>query len=572
MRAAFTSAAKYFDEADVDLPLYVNDYMDSNKLYTKYEPTIDIVGSIRDNVDLKDQKLVYGLQGRLAYAYPTIDMLRSQVEDALEIADMVGVTEADIRSDFEENPFYDPLQPTRPVQPEDAPQWSANDLGSGSGSYPNRSLLMNTFDTHNSPVRRTPEWGAGDGMNAASDRYGAENYLAVSEEKMKLQADFAADWMDILIDNAAKVELFQWDGTSDSGTFNRSKGAHLWVSGPAGRTGTFEKYAFFAVIGAPERDKLEKAIAAVPSLADAKHYTDSEAWQTFVKALATAEALVSERIYTLEDVNEVKEATGTLTAAADSLLTENTLLIYNANDGTSTRVSEAYFTDADDIMTTTATVKDAVGFEREGYAFGGWNTAADGTGTAYEGGETIIIGGHTALYAQWNAHLVKFRTEGGTETAKVHVPPGESVDRPADPERDGYTFLGWYSDLALTTLWDFDEPVAEGLRLYARWEKDALNFKNSDGETVTELIPGQRLIVELSGENEDDAAKTLAVALYDGGKLITMAANKGDLSDNWIKAAAALDIPADISADAVVKVMLWDSESFTPTRGAALFE
>lgn len=38
-----------------------------------------------------------------------------------------------------------------------------------------------------------------------------------------------------------------------------------------------------------------------------------------------------------------------------------------------------------------------------GKEFGGWNTAADGSGTAHASGGTITVNGDTTLYAQWNA-------------------------------------------------------------------------------------------------------------------------------------------------------------------------
>lgn len=320
MRVAFESAAKWSKANNCDWGLYVNDYMDSNKLYTKLQPTLDITKWIRDEVDLKGIKLGWGMQGRLAWAYPTIDMLRKQVEDGLAICDEMAVTEGDIRSDFEPNPFFDPTQPTRPILATDTPQWISGNLDSGSGNYTNRSTLMNCFDTHNSHVRRIPEWGTGNGMATGSARYNATSFLPISEDLMKKQADFAADWMDILIDHDDKVELFQWDGTSDSGTFNNSKGAHMWVTGITGRTGTYEKYSFYAVIGAPARDKLKEAIKECATLAEANKSTCTPtAWANYNKTLAAANALLGKRIYTLEGVNDVKDATRVLYKAAADL-------------------------------------------------------------------------------------------------------------------------------------------------------------------------------------------------------------------------------------------------------------
>jgi hypothetical protein len=355
MRQAFTSIAYYSDKWNREHPtspqlawgFYVNDYMDSNKLYTKLEPTFDILRWIRRDVDLKGFKLGYGFQGRLAWAYPTIDMLKKQAEDALEICDEIAVTEGDIRSDFEPNPFFDPTQQTRPVRAGDTPKWTAGDLNSGSGSTsnPTASTLTNTFDTHNSPVRRIPEWGTGSGMTATTDssRYDCTGWLPISEAVMKKQADFAADWMDILLSHPGKVELFQWDGTRDNSTFNSNKGAHLWVSGITGRTGTFEKYSFYAVAGAPNRYKLSQALLAAPQESEAGLYI-KPGWNAYVAARKAAEPLVTKRIYTLEGVNDVKAALADLNAAVAALRRRdgtislaaggNTAQLINGTDGT----------------------------------------------------------------------------------------------------------------------------------------------------------------------------------------------------------------------------------------------
>lgn len=41
---------------------------------------------------------------------------------------------------------------------------------------------------------------------------------------------------------------------------------------------------------------------------------------------------------------------------------------------------------------------------------------------------------------------------------------------PASPERDGYTFTGWYKDAGLTQPWNFDTDTVGGTTtLYASW-------------------------------------------------------------------------------------------------------
>src|SRR3954463_6892348 len=132
VRQAFESARKWSNAAGVHWRLYYNDYQDSNKPYEpKMSQTIKMLKPIHDagNID------GYGMQGRLAWAYPTIAMLKQQIELGLTVADEISISESDIRSDFEPDPDYDPTKPTRPVTAADA-----NDPAHQWPTYGSRSL------------------------------------------------------------------------------------------------------------------------------------------------------------------------------------------------------------------------------------------------------------------------------------------------------------------------------------------------------------------------------------------------------------------------------------------------
>jgi GH35 family endo-1,4-beta-xylanase len=296
VRQAFASARQWSNAAGVHWKLYYNDFQDSDKPYEpKMSQTIKMLKPIHDagNID------GYGMQGRLAWAAPSIAQLKQQIEAGLTVADEISISESDIRSDFEPNPDYDPTQPSRPVTAADANdpahQWPT--YGSCSWQF-HTAANGNTFDVCNSPVRRIPAWGTGSNDN-----------LANSQDIMRKQADFAADWMDLLLSYKGKIKYYDWDGTSDANTFNRTDGAQLW----SGLAGNPEKYSFFAVLGAPAREAMRSEIARVDTLVPATYAAD--AWQRVLAARDAAQALVGVRIYSLAGVNAVKDATAALTGA-----------------------------------------------------------------------------------------------------------------------------------------------------------------------------------------------------------------------------------------------------------------
>ncbi len=65
---------------------------------------------------------------------------------------------------------------------------------------------------------------------------------------------------------------------------------------------------------------------------------------------------------------------------------------------------------------------------------------------------------------------VKFEENGGLPVEDVTVSQGESVILPI-PEKEGYTFAGWYTDEKLTVPFDPESEIDGTVVLYAKWTK-----------------------------------------------------------------------------------------------------
>jgi uncharacterized repeat protein (TIGR02543 family) len=74
-----------------------------------------------------------------------------------------------------------------------------------------------------------------------------------------------------------------------------------------------------------------------------------------------------------------------------------------------------------------------------------------------------------------DAYTVTFDSAGGSAVPQAAVAAGEAVDRPADPSRIGYTFGGWFSDVAHTLPYDFSAPVTGDIALHAKWSPVSLD-------------------------------------------------------------------------------------------------
>lgn len=77
------------------------------------------------------------------------------------------------------------------------------------------------------------------------------------------------------------------------------------------------------------------------------------------------------------------------------------------------------------------------------------------------------------LYAKWTEIILEvtlsFMVYGGTSIDPVTYEVGSLIDAPEPPIKEGYTFLGWYTDEALTTLFAFDVMPDHDLTLHAKW-------------------------------------------------------------------------------------------------------
>ena len=92
---------------------------------------------------------------------------------------------------------------------------------------------------------------------------------------------------------------------------------------------------------------------------------------------------------------------------------------------------------------------------REGYTFIGWDKAIPATMPAED----------LTVTAQWriNQYTITFDTDGGSEIAPITQDYGTQITAPADPTREGYTFIGWDKAIPATM-------PAENITITAQWK------------------------------------------------------------------------------------------------------
>ena len=103
-------------------------------------------------------------------------------------------------------------------------------------------------------------------------------------------------------------------------------------------------------------------------------------------------------------------------------------------------------------------------FTRTGHTQVGWATVNGGE-KVYGFEDVYTKNEALTLYPVWNTnkYTITFDTNGGSEIAPITQDYGTNITAPADPTREGYTFIGWDMEIPTTM-------PAENITLKAKWK------------------------------------------------------------------------------------------------------
>ena len=107
--------------------------------------------------------------------------------------------------------------------------------------------------------------------------------------------------------------------------------------------------------------------------------------------------------------------------------------------------------------------------ESTGYTFKGWYTIENGAGSKIEKDTVVEITENQTLYPYFtvNYYDVTFDADGGTAVKGQSIAYNFLATKPAEPIKEGYTFLCWEAD---GEEYHFETPVTDNILLRAVWE------------------------------------------------------------------------------------------------------
>jgi len=129
---------------------------------------------------------------------------------------------------------------------------------------------------------------------------------------------------------------------------------------------------------------------------------------------------------------------------------------------------------------------------REGYAFMGWYTEDDSV-TA-----STVFRENTTVHATWNIihYTITFDATGGTVTPETAKTGSHwELDTLPTPKRDGYTFVGWYTEKAGGThVLPRSTTLIEDISIYAHWAENPPSLVDArDGKAYKEVAIGEQI-------------------------------------------------------------------------------
>ena len=155
---------------------------------------------------------------------------------------------------------------------------------------------------------------------------------------------------------------------------------------------------------------------------------------------------------------------------------------------------------------------------------------------------------------------VTFDSDGGSAVEPQSVPQGQPAQRPADPVKEGYTFIGWYDKNDLDNKyynmpeWNFRYSVTKDMVLVAQWMEpmpistEPITYLDKDG-------------------NQQVCNKYTVLTSNTAGSILDLTDKWYDLPAGWYVVKGDVTITPRLDTHGAVNLILTDGSHLTAQWG-----
>ena len=179
-----------------------------------------------------------------------------------------------------------------------------------------------------------------------------------------------------------------------------------------------------------------------------------------------------------------------------------------------------------------------------GFVFDGWYTD-QACKTAFNFSTPITA--NRTLYAKWvQAMTVTFNLNGKGTNFTQEVVSGGKASVPSNPTAARYIFVGWYSDQACTSEYDFNTTITAAKTIYAKWEETNYCYEFTPATSGTAPAVGDVILgTGVGGTMKVSSLKQAGSISYDNNGL-KFSSGSADIVtvtlDNYLQAGSIISL------------------------------